>query len=81
MIESDLTAQIIGGAIEVHKHWGPDLSLGCRSLGRGCSKSLCLCGESHGTVEKYRMQGGRGMLRTLKRSSVYGLSSKLMGWQ
>ncbi|MEI6147994.1 MAG: hypothetical protein WCS01_02780 [bacterium] len=26
MIESDLTEQIIGGAIEVHKHWGP----GCR---------------------------------------------------
>ena len=25
MIESDLTAQIIGGAIEVHKHWGPGL--------------------------------------------------------
>jgi len=25
MRESDLTAQIIGGAIEVHKHWGPGL--------------------------------------------------------
>jgi GxxExxY protein len=25
MIESDLTAQIIGSAIEVHKHWGPGL--------------------------------------------------------
>ena len=25
MIESDLTEQIIGGAIEVHKHWGPGL--------------------------------------------------------
>ena len=25
MIESDLTAEIIGGAIEVHKHWGPGL--------------------------------------------------------
>jgi GxxExxY protein len=25
MIESDLTKQIIGGAIEVHKHWGPGL--------------------------------------------------------
>ena len=23
--ESDLTKQIIGGAIEVHKHWGPGL--------------------------------------------------------
>ena len=25
MIESALTEQIIGGAIEVHKHWGPGL--------------------------------------------------------
>ena len=25
MMESDLTEQIIGGAIEVHKHWGPGL--------------------------------------------------------
>ena len=25
MIESDLTEQVIGGAIEVHKHWGPGL--------------------------------------------------------
>jgi GxxExxY protein len=25
MRESDLTEQIIGGAIEVHKHWGPGL--------------------------------------------------------
>ena len=25
MKESDLTKQIIGGAIEVHKHWGPGL--------------------------------------------------------
>ncbi len=25
MIESDLTEQIIGAAIEVHKHWGPGL--------------------------------------------------------
>ena len=25
MIESHLTEQIIGGAIEVHKHWGPGL--------------------------------------------------------
>lgn len=25
MIEADLTEQIIGGAIEVHKHWGPGL--------------------------------------------------------
>ncbi len=25
MIESNLTEQIIGGAIEVHKHWGPGL--------------------------------------------------------
>jgi GxxExxY protein len=25
MIESELTEQIIGGAIEVHKHWGPRL--------------------------------------------------------
>jgi len=25
MKESDLTAQIIGGAIEVHKNWGPGL--------------------------------------------------------
>lgn len=25
MIESDLTEHIIGGAIEVHKHWGPGL--------------------------------------------------------
>ena len=25
MKESDLTRQIIGGAIEVHKHWGPGL--------------------------------------------------------
>ena len=25
MIESDLTKKIIGGAIEVHKHWGPGL--------------------------------------------------------
>jgi hypothetical protein len=24
MIEADLTEQIIGAAIEVHKHWGPD---------------------------------------------------------
>ena len=25
MIESELTQQIIGGAVEVHKHWGPGL--------------------------------------------------------
>jgi len=25
MIEEELTQQIIGGAIEVHKHWGPGL--------------------------------------------------------
>ncbi len=25
MIEKELTSQIIGGAIEVHKHWGPGL--------------------------------------------------------
>ena len=25
MLESDLTEQIIGAAIEVHKHWGPGL--------------------------------------------------------
>jgi len=25
MIESELTEQIIGGAIEVHRHWGPGL--------------------------------------------------------
>jgi GxxExxY protein len=25
MIEKELTEQIIGGAIEVHKHWGPGL--------------------------------------------------------
>ena len=25
MIESNLTEQIMGGAIEVHKHWGPGL--------------------------------------------------------
>jgi len=25
MIEEELTEQIIGGAIEVHKHWGPGL--------------------------------------------------------
>jgi GxxExxY protein len=25
MIESELTEQIIGGAIEIHKHWGPSL--------------------------------------------------------
>ena len=25
MIEGELTEQIIGGAIEVHKHWGPGL--------------------------------------------------------
>ena len=25
MIEDQLTEQIIGGAIEVHKHWGPGL--------------------------------------------------------
>ena len=25
MIDSELTEQIIGGAIEVHKHWGPGL--------------------------------------------------------
>jgi len=24
-MESDLTEQVIGGAIEVHKHWGPGL--------------------------------------------------------
>jgi hypothetical protein len=25
MMEADLTEQIIGAAIEVHKHWGPGL--------------------------------------------------------
>ncbi len=35
MIESALTEQIIGGAIEVHKHWGPGL------LEEIYKKSLC----------------------------------------
>ena len=25
MVEEELTNEIIGGAIEVHKHWGPGL--------------------------------------------------------
>jgi GxxExxY protein len=35
MREGDLTEQIIGGAIEVHRHWGPGL------YEEICERSLC----------------------------------------
>jgi len=40
MIEGDLTEQIIGAAIEVHKHWAPDCT---RRYTREACVTNCVC--------------------------------------